>query len=130
MDLEDLFNRNHRRREHGSHDDKNNHGHYGHGENRHAPFYHDHHNDSDQWRKHGDHQYNHHNDDLLNLSHLVPRLLANKKILITAGIVILAIIVLALIIIVPLIGHAIDFISKSGLQGVIDRLLQLTGGAK
>ena len=132
MDLEDLFNRNHRRREHGSRDHKNKQGHYGHrhDENRHAPFYQDHHDDSDQWRKHGDHQYNHHNDDLFNLSHLVPRLLAKKKLLITAGIVFLAVIVFAVIVILPLFGQALDFISKSGLQGIIDRLLQLTRGAK
>jgi hypothetical protein len=75
-------------------------------------------------------RYNHHNDDLFNLSHLLPRLLANKKLMITAGIAALAVIVIAVIVVLPLFGQALDFISKSGLQGVIDRMLQLTGGAK
>jgi hypothetical protein len=132
MDLEDLFNRDHRSRKRGYRDHENKHGHYGdrHDENRHALFDRDHHDDNDQRRKHGDQQYNHHNDDLFNLSHLLPRLLANKKILITAGILVLAIIVIAIVVVLPLFGQAIDFISKSGLQSVIDRLLQLTGGAK
>jgi hypothetical protein len=131
MGLEDLFNRDHRRkREYHSH--KNIHGSYKdrHGDNRYAPYGRDHRDENDQWHNHGVRKYNHHNDDLINLSNLVPHLLANKKLLISGGIVVLAVIVLAVIIVLPLSGQVLDFISQSGLQGVIDRLLQLTGGAK
>ena len=62
--------------------------------------------------------------------HLLPLLLANKKLMISAGIVVLAIIVIAIAVVLPLFGQALDFISKSGLQDVIDRLLQGIGGAK
>lgn len=132
MDLEDLLNRDHHRRRSGYRDHEKKHGHYWgrHDDNRHALFDRDHHDDNDQWRMHGNQQYNHHNHDVFNLSHLLPLLLANKKLLILAGIVVLAIIVIAIVVVLPLFGQAIDFISKSGLQSVIDRLLQLTGGAK
>jgi hypothetical protein len=55
MDLEDLFDRGHHRRKSGYRDHENKHGHYGerHGENRHAPFDRDHHDDNEQWRKNG-----------------------------------------------------------------------------
>lgn len=95
MDLEDLFNRNRHRREHRSRDHENQHGH---GEHRRAPFYRDYRDDNDQWRKLGDHQYSHHNDDLFNLSHLVPRLPCQQEASDhTAGIVCSAVIVPAVI---------------------------------
>ena len=132
MGLEDLFNRDHHRRKSGYRDHEKKHGPYRgrYDENQHVSFDREHHDDSDQWRKHGNQHYNHHNHDLFNLSHLLPRLLANKKLLILAGIVVLAIIVIAIVVVLPLFGQAFDFISKSGLQDVIDRLLQGTGGAK
>jgi hypothetical protein len=132
MDLDDLFNRDHRRSKHVHRDYEKNHGHLG---GRHREYDHDsddrdHHEWNDRWRDHGEHSYRHHNDDVFDLSRLTHRLLANKKLLIPAGIVFLAAIVVAAILVLPLFGQALDFITESGLQGVIDQLLHGTGGVK
>lgn len=128
MDLEGLFNRyHHRKHEYHNHKSKHRSHNDRYGENRYTVYDRDHRDEDDEWYPHGVRKYNHHNTNGINLSHLVPHLLAHKKILISAGIAVVAVIVIAVTIVLAMFGQALAFISKSGLQGVIDRLLQSIG---
>ncbi|MBU3948595.1 MAG: hypothetical protein KJ826_10295 [Proteobacteria bacterium] len=130
MDLEDLFNRDHHRRKREHHNYEKKHGHYGDriGKNDHESYDKDH-DDDDRWSKNGDHKYRHHND-LLNISTLMPHLVANKKLLISAGIVLLAVIVLAGIILLPLLGQVIGYMDTIGVKGAVERVWQGSGGGR
>jgi ABC-type phosphate transport system permease subunit len=58
------------------------------------------------------------------------RLFANKKLLVIAASVIVVVIVLAAIFLLPLLGQAVEFVDKSGVKGVIDRVWQDGGGGR
>jgi hypothetical protein len=77
-----------------------------------------------------DHKRGHDDDEMVIISNIMKRLLANKKLLILAGIVLLAVIVLAAIFILPLLGHVLDYVNKTGLKGVVERFWLGTGGGK
>ena len=129
MDLEDIFKSDHNRRKRLYPNNDNKHEHYEDRKNKndHDSYDQDHHEYNDRWSKHGDHKYRHH-DDMLNLSYLMPRLLAHKKLLISAGIVLLAVIVLVGIIVLPLLGQVLDYVDKIRFKGVIERVWQGSGG--
>jgi hypothetical protein len=144
MDLEDLFDGKHRRskrRYHGSdhdHDRERDHDH-SHDEDHH----HDRYVESGRGRErdgssHGyepqhdprDYRHGHrHRDDsdLLQIGH---RLLANKKLLVLAAVVALVLLALAAFFLLPLLGQAVDYIDKTGVKGVVDRVWQGEGGGK
>ena len=123
MGLNDLFNRDDDHRKHKYYEDSYN-------ENGKALKGHDHHEYNDQLQKHEYHKNRHHNYDLFNLSRLMPILIANKKLIILVGVVFLGVLVLATILVLPLFGQIFDYINKIGGQGLIQRLLQLTGVIK
>ena len=132
MDLNDLFDRDQRHSKQGHRNHNNNHGLDGgrHREYDDHPGNGGHSEESDRWLSHRDRQYSQKDQELFDLSHFLQRLLENKKLLILAGVVLLAVIALVVIFALPLLGQALDYVDKSGLKGIVDRLLQGTGGAK
>ena len=133
MDLDDIFgNTRHQRHDqhwHGPrrhdeqhHDDdldEERHGYCGDRDDR------DHHGDSRRWS--GRHERG--DSESFDLEHLAHQALANKKVLVLAGVALVVVLVLAAIFLLPLLGQAVDYVDKSGLKGVIDRV-QGTGGGK
>jgi hypothetical protein len=135
MDLEDLFDGGSRRDKRGYRDQEDR---YGGGEGQ-SRTYDDHQDDrgrregSDRWsgysdrdRQHGRHG----SDDLFDIEQLLPRLLANKKLLALAAVVLVVIAALAAIFLLPLAGQAVAYIEKSGITGVVDTVQKATGGGK
>lgn len=123
MDLDNLFNRDDDHRKHKYYKDSYN-------ENGKAFKEHDHHEYNDRLRKHKYHKNHHNNYDLFDLSRLMPILIANKKLIILIGVVFFGVLVLAIILALPLFGQLLDYINKIGGQGLIQRLLQITGVIK
>jgi hypothetical protein len=123
MGLDNLFNRDDDHRKHKYYENSYN-------ENSKALKDHDNHEYNDRLLKAGYHKNRHHNYDLFNLSQLMPILIANKKLIILVGGVFLGLLVLAIILALPLFGQLLDYINKIGGQGLIQRLLQLTGVIK
>jgi hypothetical protein len=134
VDLDDIFgNTRHQRhdqhwhgpRRHDEHHhdddlDEGRHGYYGDRDDR------DHHGDNRRWS--GRHERGH--GELLDLERLAHQTLANKKVLVLACVVFVIVLVLAAIFLLPLLGQAVDYVDQSGVKGVIDRVLQGTGGGK
>ena len=118
MDFEDLFGHDNHRRKRG-------HDHYENHDDRHRGAY-----DRDDRPHNASYGYNYHSrhDGLMKLSSLLPQLLANKKLLLTIGIVFLLAMALIAILILPLIGSIFDYINRNGLMGIFQWLLQGAGG--
>jgi hypothetical protein len=133
MDLDDLFDRNDGRgaRGHRDHDRE-----YGHAADRYRerddhPYNRDSYGDSDRWGSHGGSRRRGHDDDkLFEFSQIAHRLLANKKLLIPAGVLLLAVAALAAVFLLPLLGPLVDYVAKNGLLGVVEGLLKGAGEGK
>jgi hypothetical protein len=119
MDLDDLFNPDHRRGKHGhyDHDDDHEHDRRGHRDDDHDRDYSA---GNRQWMDRGDHRHGHDGDDLLNPSNIARGLLAHKKLLIVAGVALLGIVTSVVVVGWLLVGQAIDYVNKGGLKGVTE----------
>jgi hypothetical protein len=130
MELGDLFDRDHRRGSHGHREHDSDHGnqrgryreHDDHLDDR------DHHESGGRWQSQGDRHQGHHGDDGFDFPQLGHRLLANKKLLVLAGFVLVPVLVVVAIFALPLLGQLLAYIDKNGLQGVLDRILKGSGG--
>jgi hypothetical protein len=71
-----------------------------------------------------------HHDGDVDIERLVHMILANKKLMLAAALVIVAVIVLAVIFLLPMLGPALDYLDKSGVKGVANRVLQESGSGK
>ena len=67
---------------------------------------------------------------MFELSQIAPRLLANKKLLIPVGVLLLAVAALAAVFVLPLLGQLVDYVAKNGLLGVVEGLLKGAGEGK
>jgi len=56
--------------------------------------------------------------------------MANKKLLVLAAVAVLVLLVLAAFFLLPLLGQVIDYVDKTGVKGVVDRVWQGEGGGK
>jgi hypothetical protein len=133
MDLDDLFGGDHRRgrREFRDHDHDHDGGHdRDRGQGRPTK-------DDDDFgdhrssREHGDrYRGRHEDDDEFDVSRLAHRLFANKKLLLLAGGVLLVVLVVAAFFVLPMLGKAADYVDKTGVKGVVDRVWKGSGGGK
>lgn len=118
MDLDDLFDRDHRRGKysHQDHDDDHDH-------DRHSDRDHDrdrgYSTGNRRWPDRADH-YHRHDDQLLDPSRIARGLLAHKKLLIGVGLALLGLAIAVLVVGWLLVGKAIDYVDKGGLKGVTD----------
>jgi hypothetical protein len=126
MDLDDLFDGGRRHGKHG-HDDHD-HGRHGGKHREHDDYEHDRGHDERTGRpqSHGDH----HDGELPSLSHLMPKLLANKTLVVLTAVALPVVIVLAVIFMLPLLGSVLGFVDQSGVKGVVDRVWQGADGGK
>ena len=67
---------------------------------------------------------------MFELSQIAPRPLANKKLLIPVGVLLLAVAALAAVFVLPLLGQLVDYVAKNGLLGVVEGLLKGAGEGK
>ena len=115
MNLNSLFDRNLRRGEH-AHRNHNNNGLV-----------------VGKHREYDNHSGNRNYEELFHRSDILQRLFENKKLLLLAGILLLALFAVIAVVIIfalPLLGQALDYVDKSGLKSRVNQLLQVTGGAK
>jgi hypothetical protein len=118
MDLDDLFDRDHRRgkRSHHDHDDEHEHDRHSHRDHDYDRGYS---TGNRRWPERADH-YHRHDDEMLDPSRIARGLLAHKKLLIGAGVALLGLAIAVLVIGWLLVGRAIDYVDKGGLKGVTD----------
>ncbi len=134
MDIDELYGDDHHRRRdrHGQgyrdHGDHDGHGHHHDDDGERGPYRprdDEHHDDLYARRRYG---HEGHGD--LDLEQLAYRLLANKKLLIAAAAVLVIVLGLMAVFLLPLLGEALDYVGKSGVKGVVDRIWQGGLGGK
>lgn len=132
MDFEDLFNGKYHRRDHGKRHHEDGHdrdrGKYGKFEDH--EYHQRHHERGDLELERADRHHNHHDNEHLDLFLIGRRLLAQKKLLIPAAIVIVVFLGLAVILVLPWLGQAVEYIDRYGIKGVIERLWEGAAGSR
>jgi hypothetical protein len=78
----------------------------------------------DRERGHGD------GDDMFDLENLAQRVLASRKLMIVAGVVVVGVVALAVVFWQPLFSLAVTLFEQSGLKSAVEGVRQGTGGGK
>jgi hypothetical protein len=114
MDIEDLFRkRSNHGREHGQYRDKEQDDHYRHDK------------EDDRDRQYGYDKHDSHNRHEFDLSHLrqyAPILMAHKKIVVIAAIVLAILGIVALLVLLPLAWKLVGYIGQTGIGGIAEAL--------
>jgi hypothetical protein len=63
----------------------------------------------------------------LGFKQLLPRLFADKKLLVFAGVVLILVLVGIGLLVLPWVSQGVQFVEKNGIQGVIDRIWRGSG---